>query len=108
MRKLIIVACILMIGSIGMAQSTPDQKTETEKKEAIQSPKIKKLKKVDVTVIERTESDTVKEAPSETPATRQETHATKVEKSKIVKKQGVEARPNKSKVSEKKQFRSSK
>ncbi|MBP7400912.1 MAG: hypothetical protein KA954_15070 [Chitinophagales bacterium] len=110
MKKLIMIAVVLMIGTISMAQSAPEQKADSDKKEAMGKPQIKSLKKVDVTVIEKTESDSVKETPAETPtetpATNQVTNKKQVEKSKTVKNTGVETKPTKKAESSKSQARS--
>ena len=104
------IAVVLMIGTISMAQSTTEQKTESDKKEAMSKPQIKSLKKVDVTVIEKTESDSVKESPAETPtetpATNQVKNKQQVEKSKTVKSSGVETKSTKKAESTKTQTRS--
>ena len=57
---------MLAFGTVVMAQTT--QKSEADKKEMMSKPQKKNMKKVDATVIERTESA----APAETPAENKE------------------------------------
>lgn len=88
-----------MIGTIGIAQTAPVQKTDRNNKEELSKPQNQNVKKKEVTVIERTTSDTVKETPvdtpAETPAINQSKNKQQVEKSTTIKKAGVQTKSTK-------------
>lgn len=106
MKKILLFACLFAFGTIAMAQTTDAQKSTDAKKEMMSKPQKKNMKKVDVNVIEKTESSTSKEEAAETPEIQKSEENKQVKKSEATKQPATETKKaGKSEPADKKQKR---